>query len=299
MMQALGELRPVSFDGGGTTEPLLASTFTPWSGVPFELHLTKPFEGERDSGPPPGERSLLIALDGSMDVTVCERGRLVVHSYRPGSMAYYSGDHRPLITRAKGSGKMMVVRLSQPWFERLLHYGAPSRVIGYEPLPPDDILRALAMTMCTEVSRGASTGSLFADSLSLSLLSRALESLPSAQMKVRGSLSDGQQRRLKRYIEERLDRDLKLDELAGLCGLRQRHFTTLFRRAFGCSPHRYVIDRRLARGSELLSDGGYDVAEIAMRLGFASSSHFATEFKRAYGITPRRFALKRRPTART
>ncbi len=299
MMQVFGKLRPVSFDGGGTTAPLLASTSTAWSGVPFELHLTKPFEGERDSGPPPDARSLLITLEGAMEVTVFERGRQVVHCYRPGSLSYYSGDERPLMTRVKGSGKMMVVRLERAWFERLLHHGAPTRSVGHAPLEPDDILRSLATSMCSEVSQGAGTGALFADSISLALLSRALERLPAERMRVRGSFSEGQQRRLQRYIEEQLDQDLRLEELAALCGLRERHFTTLFRRAFGCSPHRYVIDRRLARGSELLSSTGYDIAEIALRLGFASSSHFATEFKRVYGVTPRRYALKRRPRAGT
>jgi AraC family transcriptional regulator len=109
-------------------------------------------------------------------------------------------------------------------------------------------------------------------------------------MQVRGALSAPQQARLRRYIEDRLHEDLSVSDLADLCGLRPRHFSTLFRRAFGQTPYRYVIDRRLARGADLLTTSSCDVDEIALRLGFASASHFTSEFRRLYQTTPRRYA---------
>jgi AraC family transcriptional regulator len=99
---------------------------------------------------------------------------------------------------------------------------------------------------------------------------------------------------LSRYIEERLHEELRVNELAALCGVRSRQFSTLFKRTFGKSPYRYVLDRRLARGAELLRAADRDVVEISSRLGFCSSSHFATEFRRIYGVSPTRYARDHR-----
>jgi AraC family transcriptional regulator len=80
-----------------------------------------------------------------------------------------------------------------------------------------------------------------------------------------------------------------VSDLANLCGLRARHFSSLFKRAVGKTPYRYVIDRRLERGAEMLRQSGSDVDDIALRLGFASASHFIAEFRRTYKTTPRRY----------
>jgi AraC family transcriptional regulator len=171
------------------------------------------------------------------------------------------------------------------------------RPVFQPPMAADPTLRDLALAMCREAAAGARSGSLFADSLSLAFLAYALDRLPTSRMRapVHGRLSDGHQRRLSRYIDERLHEDLRVDELAALCGLRERQFTTLFKRTFGKTPYRYVIDRRLARGAELLRAGHHDVAEIGSCLGFCSSSHFSSEFRRSFGLSPTHYARALRP----
>jgi AraC-like DNA-binding protein len=293
LMQALGKVQPLSFDGGVGQAPLAVSRATPWAGVPFELHATRPVEGDRDSGPPAGEQSALVVIEGSMDVVLREHGRDVRYKSSPGSFSLHASDDRPVLRRVIGSGKIMAVRIAPEWHERLLAGGAPARFSYQPPSAPDETIRALATAMCTEVTRGAPNGALFAESLSLAFLAYVVERLPSSPMRVRGALSDDQKRRICRYIEDRLHDDISVSELAGLCGLQARHFTTLFRRAFGRTPYRYVLDRRLARGAQLLVKSSSDVDAIALGLGFSSASHFTAEFRRAYGETPRRFARSR------
>lgn len=290
LMQALGKVRPLSFDGGVGAPPLAVSADTPWVGVPFELHATRPIEGDRDSGPPAGEQSALVVIEGSMDVVLRERGRDVRYRCSPGSLSLHASDERPTVRRVTGSGKMMAVRIPPSWHERLLVGGAPARFSYQPPGAPDETIRALATAMCTEVTRGAPNGALYAESLSLAFLAYVVERLPTSPMRVRGALSEDQKRRIVRYIEERLHDDVSVSDLAGLCGLQARHFSTLFRHAFGRSPYRYVIDRRLARGAKLLVSSGSDVDAIALGLGFSSASHFTAEFRRAYGTTPRRYS---------
>jgi AraC family transcriptional regulator len=126
--------------------------------------------------------------------------------------------------------------------------------------------------------------------LSDALLHYVLECLPPGPMRVQGRFSAGQRRSLLRYIDARLDHVLPLEELAAQAGLRPRQFSTLFREAFGASPHRFVIDRRLAHAATLLTSSHLQVTEIALHVGFASHSHFAVAFRKRYGTSPGRYA---------
>ena len=78
-----------------------------------------------------------------------------------------------------------------------------------------------------------------------------------------GGLSDAQCRLLRSHVRDRLNEDLGLIELASLVGLRPRHFFTLFQRAFGTTPHRYILRQRLDRGARMLAQGERDVESIA------------------------------------
>jgi AraC-like DNA-binding protein len=84
-----------------------------------------------------------------------------------------------------------------------------------------------------------------------------------------------------RYFE-RLD----VDDLAGAAGLSRAHFSREFRRAFGESPHAYLLTRRLERAAALLRTTDHSVAEICFSVGLQSVGSFTTSFTRAYGVSP-------------
>lgn len=292
MMQAQGGARPLSFDRSGVSQPLLNSSTTPWAGPPFELHETVPSEEAVTCAPPAGGRQLRVIVEGSYEIVLRDGSRYIRRRGVPGSMSFHSGEG-PVPVRVVGSARTVVIDLPREWLRRVQHEGAPPQGI-HSVAQGDMTARALAQAMCDEVSQGAPTGALFAESLSIALLSYALDRVPMTTLSVSGALSEGQCRKLKRYIEERLTEDLRLPELAALCGLKPRHFTTVFRRAFGVPPHRYVLQRRLEQGANLLATSAYDIAEIALRTGFSSQSHFTTAFRRAYGATPARYARDHR-----
>ncbi|WP_204307368.1 AraC family transcriptional regulator, partial [Enterobacter hormaechei] len=66
-------------------------------------------------------------------------------------------------------------------------------------------------------------------------------------------MADWQRRRLLQYIEENLDRNFKLEEMAGEAGVSVSGLIRKFRAEFGCSPHAYVLRQRLERARQLLS----------------------------------------------
>jgi AraC family transcriptional regulator len=100
------------------------------------------------------------------------------------------------------------------------------------------------------------------------------------------SLPSGRVRRVTEYIEQNLDKELRLAELAGLVCMSPFHFARLFKRSTGEPPHRFVIQQRIARASAFLAQPEPSIAEISRRVGFRTPSHFTTVFRRVSGVTP-------------
>jgi AraC-like DNA-binding protein len=84
-----------------------------------------------------------------------------------------------------------------------------------------------------------------------------------------------------RYVEP-----LDVDDLAGAAGLSRAHFSREFRRAFGESPHAYLLTRRLERAAALLRSTDRTVADICFSVGLRSVGSFTTSFTRTYGRSP-------------
>ena len=84
-----------------------------------------------------------------------------------------------------------------------------------------------------------------------------------------------------RYFEP-----LGVDDLARAAGLSRAHFSREFRRAFGSSPHAYLLTRRLERAAALLRATDRSVADICFSVGLQSVGSFTTSFRRMFGTSP-------------
>jgi len=92
--------------------------------------------------------------------------------------------------------------------------------------------------------------------------------------------------RAKDLADARYFEPLGVDDLAQAAGLSRAHFSREFRRAFGTSPHAYLLTRRLERAAALLRTTDNSVAEICLAVGLQGLGSFTTSFKRAFGKTP-------------
>lgn len=68
-------------------------------------------------------------------------------------------------------------------------------------------------------------------------------------------------------------------------GLNRWTLARHFRAAYGVSPYRFLLLRRLDRARALIR-AGQPLVEVALRLGFADQSHLTRHFRRAYGLAP-------------
>jgi AraC family transcriptional regulator len=88
------------------------------------------------------------------------------------------------------------------------------------------------------------------------------------------------------FIEQYLDRDIGLSELASLVGLSVTRFSHAFKTVQGVSPHRYISQRRIKRAQTLLRTTDDTVATIGARVGFSSQSRFSRVFTSLVGSAP-------------
>jgi len=102
----------------------------------------------------------------------------------------------------------------------------------------------------------------------------------------RGMLGKDLLPRLRDYVIAHLDEPIGVEVLAGIAGRSPFHFTRVFTRSVGMTPHRYVVHLRLQCAIELVREERSGLAEIAARTGFADQSHLSRWMRRVLGVSP-------------
>lgn len=92
--------------------------------------------------------------------------------------------------------------------------------------------------------------------------------------------------RAKDLVDARYFEPLTVGDLARAAGLSRAHFSQEFRRAFGESPHAYLLTRRLERAAALLRMTDRSVANVCMCVGLQSIGSFTSSFTHTYGMSP-------------
>ena len=154
-------------------------------------------------------------------------------------------------------------------------------------------LRATMWAVDAELSAGGTGGRLAAESLANVLAVRLIRHVLTPQSPARGRdgrLPRGRLRAVVEYIEEHLDANPTLEQMAAVARLSAYHFARQFKAATGLPPHQYVILRRVERARQLLQAGtDLSLAKVAACAGFSDQSQFCHHFKRLVGVTPGQF----------
>jgi AraC-like DNA-binding protein len=87
-------------------------------------------------------------------------------------------------------------------------------------------------------------------------------------------------------IQREMAGSVTREVLAAAMGLSPTRFHTVFRRATGMAPMRYVRQFRIRHAQRLLLDTTLSVAEVGARIGFSDPFHFSRMFKTAIGKSP-------------
>lgn len=101
--------------------------------------------------------------------------------------------------------------------------------------------------------------------------------------------------RAKDYIDGHYDEPLRVEVVAHVAHQSSAHFARQFHRAFGETPHQYLLSRRLERAAHLLRNTDYTFARIAVSVGMSGVGTFTTAFRRVYGKTPTEYRAMHLP----
>ena len=103
--------------------------------------------------------------------------------------------------------------------------------------------------------------------------------------------------RAKDLADARYAERLTVADLAAAARLSPAHFSREFRRAFGESPHQYLLTRRLERAASLLRSTDWSVARVCVSVGLTSVGSFTVSFGRMFGMPPTAYRAAHPPAA--
>jgi AraC-like DNA-binding protein len=81
-------------------------------------------------------------------------------------------------------------------------------------------------------------------------------------------------------------RDLSIKEIADKSFISEVYFRRLFKKEYGISPQKYIVNLRIQNAIGLISAGYYSLKEIAYMSGYKDYKYFSVEFKKKMGVSP-------------
>jgi AraC-like DNA-binding protein len=92
--------------------------------------------------------------------------------------------------------------------------------------------------------------------------------------------------RVAAIVHARFTEPLTVPELADEVGMTQNYLARMFRRRFGMTIPRYLLNRRIEYARHLLMTTNIPVSRVALRVGLPDPQHFNKQFRRLTGMSP-------------
>jgi AraC family transcriptional regulator len=268
-------------------QPIVSSKPQAWNGIIVEQHCQPPFEIPEHCLP---QHLIAIQVGPPIKVENVVNGRFQSGYSVSGDLSVLPA-HQPNWERWYGTAEYIALRLEPELVvrttEQLLEVKR-AEIIPHLRIR-DPLMQQMGLALLAEVKAGGAMSRLYAESMATTLAVHLLRyysaSLPTIRDYTDG-LPNSKLRQAIEYINDNLERDLTLAELAAVVELSPNYFVSLFKRSTGLSPHQYVINCRIERAKALLAENQLPIIEVCHRVGFQNSSHFTTVFRRLMGTTP-------------
>ncbi|MBY3422502.1 helix-turn-helix domain-containing protein [Rhizobium laguerreae] len=99
-------------------------------------------------------------------------------------------------------------------------------------------------------------------------------------------LAPWQVRRICSYLEENINRTVRLDELSDMFGISHEHLCRAFHNAIGKPPGQWQLQKRMEAACHLLASSEATLTSIAQDVGYTGQSAFGNAFREAFGVSP-------------
>ena len=154
----------------------------------------------------------------------------------------------------------------------------------------DPILDALAIQFQREMENAEFGNLMYIESLANQFaihLLRQYCAFPAVIKEYTGGLPSLKLNKAIDYINDNLDKQIKLNDIAELVDISQYYFCRLFNESIGVSPYKYVIQQRVNKAKNLIKNSELTLADIAYECGFSSQSQMTQHFRKCVGVTPK------------
>jgi AraC-like DNA-binding protein len=178
-----------------------------------------------------------------------------------------------------------------------LVYGEPARIAEAvraltgrpSPLPfvPNQVTHSPLLADAVRAAFAEPDEPLAADAL-VDAIARGLVQASSLPMEASRHVDQTALARVRSYLDDQPG-VVRSSDLEAVSGLSRYELARQFRAAFGTSPYRYSVLRRLDLARAALARH-VPLAQVAADAGFADQAHFTRTFKAAFGMPPGRYA---------
>lgn len=94
------------------------------------------------------------------------------------------------------------------------------------------------------------------------------------------------------YIEENYQHDITALDMAKHCNISYSYFSRLFTRIMKRNFREYLNYVRITKSESLLTSTDLNITEIALQVGFSTSSYYIQQFKLYKDISPKQYQLR-------
>ncbi len=282
MTTGIGELYLAQEDGGLPTT-LAAGSAPGESGVSV---LSVRFRGSAHFNATPRWHLIWFQTSPQVRFECRIAGRALRHEVPAGSLAICPAGVDCAADTEKGVDAILVAIHPGQLALTAAEDSAPEAQVIERFSGRDQTLLELARTLASESANDYPNGPLLwnevAGSFIASLVARHTSTLES---RPRGMLGKDVLERLRDHVVAHLEQPIEVGTLAKIAGRSPFHFSRVFTRSVGITPHRYVVHHRLRRAIALVRERRCGLAEIAARTGFADQSHLSRWVRRVHGVS--------------
>ncbi|WP_171652745.1 AraC family transcriptional regulator [Paenibacillus foliorum] len=91
------------------------------------------------------------------------------------------------------------------------------------------------------------------------------------------------------YMYTHYTRNIKIQDMAQHLNIDRRYLTSIFKQHLGHSPHRMLVQYRLRKACELMTDTSLSISDIARSVGYEDPLQFSKIFSKHLLVSPMKY----------
>lgn len=276
-----------------TCLPILSSQNQGWENILVEQFQHPPGEGRSYYS---DEHTICLSLaPRPVRLLQIKGGRTHAGLYGKGDISLTPAK-MPFFARWDSDDHYMQIRITSRFIQSVARETIDINSEPLELLPEwrtrDPHIESIGMLLLAELKQKNLGRRLYIESLANVLAVHLLRqyAAPKRRLSIyEGGLPERQVLLVLEYINEHLNQDIKLADLAALLSMSQFHFSHLFKQSIGTAPYQYLLQQRVERAKQLLKQTDQSIMDIALECGFSSHSHLSKQFRQFTGMTPKAY----------